>query len=839
LEIKDRHKEHILFFRLGDFYEMFFDDAKIAADVLGLTLTSRETGRGKAFSKAPMCGMPHHAAEAYIEKLVKAGHSVALCEQTGGSKDGLAAREVTQIYTPGTFFSDEGSGGYIMALTAKSGDFGLAYCDVSTGEFAATSFKHFGSLSDEIAKINPIEMITCLDFAKGYDALYEAKTLSSWAFSYDIAHASLCEHFGITDLASFGAMDAAAICAAGGLLEHLRQTQFNNLSHIHKIAPYSVHNHMRLDKYTRRNLEIFETMMDKQRTGSLLWALDETKTPMGRRLLRKWLEQPLMKIGEIKSRQEAVAEFAEDEDFSEHVRENLNKIGDLERFCAKLVYKRINGRDLLALGKSLWAVQELFDVDSPDASLNGYLFEEADVLTDIFESIDGRILDTAGNSINEGGIFAAGYDAELDEMKLRQNQLSMEILAYETKIKDETSIKQLKISQNKVFGYYIEIPNSQRAKVSADFVLLLSLTNAQRYITDTLKELESKILEASQNLIDFEFSLFVSLRDTIAAKVGRIKQTAHVISHIDALQSLGKVAKDNDYVMPSFNEDGVIDIRQSRHPVVERLFDGCFVPNDIYLNDSDQKIAIITGPNMAGKSTYMRQAALCVIMAQIGSFIPAVYANIAICDSVLTRVGAADDLARGQSTFMVEMSEVAHIIDNATNQSLILLDEVGRGTGTTDGLAIAMATVEHIAEKIGAKTFFATHYHEMVMVEGNVDGVVNLSMDIEKINDDDIKFLWKVVKGGTNKSHGIYVAKMAGLPEELIERSREIHEKLVVRGVFDDGGDETADAASSRAVEYAAIKEKIQRYRLFLDELGDEQIDNDEVKRILGQMREL
>ncbi|MCL2753381.1 MAG: DNA mismatch repair protein MutS [Defluviitaleaceae bacterium] len=827
LKIKDSHKEQILFFRLGDFYELFFDDAKVGADVLGLTLTSRETGNGKA----PMCGMPHHAADGYIEKLIEAGYSVAVCEQTGDVKDGLVVRQVVQIHTPGTFFSDGSSTNYVMSLCAKDDVFGLSYCDVSTGELAATSFKSLAGLTDEIAKINPAEIVVCPNFKKEYDIGQNTKAILAQAFSHDIAHSLLCKHFNVSSLACFGTMDNAAVCASGGLLEYLHQTQLNSLPHISKISPYSIYTHMQLDKYARRNLEIFETMADKQRAGSLLWVLDATLAPMGKRLLRKWLEQPLIKIDEIKSRQQAIAEYKNNFELQNQVRENLKKITDLERFCAKLAYRRISGRDLLLLEKSLRAVQELFGTShSPTSSLNSYLFEEADTLDDIFNSINGKILDTVSNNIDEGSIFSVGYDPNLDELKLQQNQLLMKILAYENQLKDNTGIKTLKIARNKVFGYYIEVPNSQKSKVATDFMPRQTLANAQRYTTDTLKELEINILEVSQNIIECELSLFAKLRNDIASKIDRIKQTAHIIAHIDVLQSLGVIAHNNNYVMPNINEDGIIDIKQSRHPVIEQFFDG-FVPNDICLNNADQKIAIITGPNMAGKSTYMRQTALCVIMAQIGSFVPAAFANITICDSVLTRVGAADNLARGQSTFMVEMSEVAHIIDNATDQSLILLDEVGRGTGTTDGLAIAMATIEHISKKIGAITLFATHYHELVAAEGKVGGVINLSMEIEK-SGEDIKFLWKIVRGGTNKSHGIYVAKMAGLPAELIERSQEIHDKLTMRGVFDE---DDAD----RGVDYAAIQEKIKRYRLFLEEISEMPIDNNEVKRVLQRMRKL
>ncbi|MCL2575188.1 MAG: DNA mismatch repair protein MutS [Defluviitaleaceae bacterium] len=833
LEIKDKHKDRVLFFRLGDFYELFFGDAQIGADVLGLTLTSRESGDGKIL----MCGMPHHAAIEYIEKLVQAGYDVAVCEQTDEEKDGIMRREVVQIYTAGTMFLQNDKCNYVMSICLYNKAFGVSYCDVSTGEFYTTSIKNFENLVDEILKVSPNEIITCPDFANGFDIesiiKIKPKTIQSWEFLAHKANKRLCGHFNVASLSVFGVVPKAAVLAAGGLLEYLKYTQLNSLLHINRITPYNNDAFMALDKYTRRNLELFENLADRELKGSLLWVLDETQTAMGGRLLHKWLSQPLMNIDEIKSRQEAIREYKEHSGWLESVRSNLKNIADLERFCAKIVYKRVNGRDLLALQKSLSAIRDLFMGEKPiKSSLNRYLFEEADALDDIFNLIDGKILDNVSNAIDEGGIFAYGYNAELDTAKVRQNQLYGQLAQYEAKLKEELNIKGLKVGQNKVFGYYIEVPNSQKARVSADFISRQTLANAQRYSSETLKQIEIDILTATESVINLECALFMVLRNEIVKKVPCIQQTAHMLAHIDVLQALGKIANDYNYIQPNVTNGGIIEIHDSRHPVIERIFEG-FVPNNVYLNDTDSKIAIITGPNMAGKSTFMRQVALCVVMAQMGSFIPATAANIAVCDAVYTRVGAADDLSRGQSTFMVEMSEVAYILGNATASSLVLLDEVGRGTGTTDGLAIAMATIEHIDEKIGAKTLFATHYHELVAAESKIESVYNLSMEIDK-DGDSIKFLWKVVMGGTNNSHGIYVAKMAGLPSELVERSQQIHTKLAMRGAFDDDAFDI-----ERVPEYAAVKEQVKRYRLFLEELGAMQIENVEIKRVLDDMRKV
>jgi DNA mismatch repair protein MutS len=769
LEIKAKHKDELVFFRLGDFYELFFEDAQVAAELLGLTLTSRQ-------GKIPMCGVPFHAVSGYIERLVAAGHRVALCEQTDVIQDGLVVRKVTRIYTPGTLFSDDNSERFIMSIYVDSDRFCMEYCNISTGDFYTTNSDNMERLLDEIEKISPAEIIVCPEFAK----------LSGSGRVFD-----------------------------GGLLNYLNYVGLNSVSQIIRIKPYKINDFMSIDRLARRNLELFESILERAPEGSLFWVLNATLTPPGGRLLRKWLEQPLLSVDEINIRLEAVGELKENGATRQALRAALDKIGDLERFCAKIVHRRTSGRDILTLAKSLKAISELLAAAKPLKSrLNSYFANEVDSLNDIYENIQGVVLPTAPPEIDSGGIFANGYNPVLDAARAQARHLEAQLEEYAQSQREETGIKSLKIGQNKVFGYYIEVPNSQRDKVPADYLPRQSLVGSQRYSSEALKLLEMEILATNQQAIDLEYDLFMDLRNGIAAESGRILATAHALAHMDALQSLAEVAARYGYVSPQIDIGGQLEIIGGRHPVIERL-NPDFVPNDLSLNDTDSKIAIITGPNMAGKSTYMRQSALIAIMAQMGGFVPAESAKIPVFDAIFTRVGAADDLAGGRSTFMVEMSELAHILGNATAESLILLDEVGRGTGTTDGLSIAMATIEHIAEKIGAKTLFATHYHELVAAEGWVEGVVNLSMQVEKCADS-IKFLWKVAPGGTNKSHGIFVAEMAGLPAELVKRSGEIHEKLVLQGFFDEDV-----LARTEAVSYQFIREKVRRYRIFLEEYGD------------------
>jgi DNA mismatch repair protein MutS len=704
-----------------------------------------------------------------------------------------------------------------MGICAENTGFGMAYCDISTGEFATTSFDSLEGLMDEYIKILPVELIICPEFAKFDLNLNLGLNFRQRPFNHNDAFNRLCEHFGVPTFADFGPMARPAITAAGGLLGYLQQTQFNSLSHIIALNPYNPRDFMSVDKYARRNLELFKTYLEGELHGSLFWVMDATLTPPGRRLLRKWMNQPLLSVDDINTRLEAVGEYKSQEHLRGEIRKYLSKIGDLERFCAKIAYKRTNGRDILKLAGALAAISDLLEIlkgGGLTSRLNTYFAHEIDPLEDIYENISGAISEDAPTDIDSGGIFANGYNSGLDELRAHLKSLKCQIEEYARAQRDELGIKSLKIGQNRVFGYYIELPNSQRDKVPADYLPRQSLVGAARYSTEALKLFEIETLDTKQKIADLEFELFMDLQGGIASENRRILATAQALAHIDALQSLGEIAQRYDYTAPQINDEGLLEIDCGRHPVIERLVPD-FVPNDLYLNNTDSKIAIITGPNMAGKSTFMRQVALIAVMAQMGSYVPAKSAKIPVFDAIFTRVGAADDLSRGQSTFMVEMHELAHILGSATAKSLILLDEVGRGTGTTDGLSIAMATIEHIADKIGAKTMFATHYHELTAAESWVDGVVNLSMSVEK-HGDGIKFLWKVAEGGTNKSHGIFVAEMAGLPPELVKRSSEIHEKLILQGFFDEDV-----LARNEVVDYRFVREKIKRYRLFLEEYGE------------------
>ncbi|MCL2619696.1 MAG: DNA mismatch repair protein MutS [Defluviitaleaceae bacterium] len=816
LKIKEVHRDALVFFRLGDFYELFFDDAQTVADALGLHLTQRDTGQGKA----PMCGVPYHSAEGYIRKLVELGHRVALCEQTSETENGIMKRQVVRVYTAGTIFADEGDANYIAAIHSDNSGFGLAYADVSTGDFYATTFPTRDKLLDEIVKIAPVELI----IGDGFDPSdfdMPAKSYHFWAFMHTAAHERLIYHFGEGRLQSFGAIPRPALSASGALLEYLRETQQNNLSHIAKLNLYSSATYMSIDRFARRNLELFETLAG-ERKGSLLWVMDATKTPMGGRLLKIWTMSPLVSVDDINTRQSAVAEYAENKTLREQVRKKLSEIGDLERFCAKITYNRVLPRDVLLLEKSLTAIQGL--PDDFTSSMNTYFAVEMDRLSDVYESVKNAI------SVDADKVFADGFNQELDGLRSQLASILVEVDEYQQVERNRTGIKGLKVAQNKVFGYYIEVANSGKDKVPEDYTPRQTLANHQRYTSEPLKQLETKILTLTQEVADLEEVLFTQLRNDLADKASRIQATAHIIANMDALQSLGQIAVKHDYVAPKLNTRGVTQIESGRHPVIERLFNG-FVPNNLNMDDQ-RKIAVITGPNMAGKSTYMRQTALIQIMAQMGSFVPADSANLAICDQIFTRVGAADDLSRGQSTFMVEMAEVAHIIGNATANSLILLDEVGRGTGTTDGLAIATAVLEHIAEEIGSKTLFATHYHELTATEGKIAGAFNLSMAVREVGEN-IKFLWKVVEGGTDKSHGINVAKMAGLPQSVVERSRQVLDKIDIRGgVYDE---ETL--SKEQRLDYCVTKEVMKQIRLRLEESSGEVLSIREIEAMERRAR--
>ncbi len=783
MQIKENYKYCLLFYRLGDFYELFYEDAVIASKELELTLTGKNCGQEE---RAPMCGVPFHSADGYIAKLVEKGYKVAICEQTEDPKKavGIVKRDVIRIVTPGTVLDtnvlDESRNNYIMCIFKNTDGYGVASCDVSTGEFQVTAVPKEldNKVIDEIARFNPSEIICNKDVELGEQVsrIFDIKLneYSQWAFDYQNANICLCNHFKTLNLMGFGLEnDKPCVCAAGALLEYLIETQKNNLSHISTIKKYAANKYMVLDISSRRNLELTQTIRDKSKKGSLLWVLDKTKTAMGARLLRKWLEQPLIVEEEIDKRLDAVEAFKDNGFEREDLKEMLNTIFDIERLMSKVIYATANAKDLVALKNSFKYLPQIKDnLSNYDSEYVKEIYEEFDCLEDVYELIDKSISDEPPFSVREGGMIKAGYNAEVDKLRSAKNEGSGWLTALEAKEKEETGIPKLRIRYNRVFGYYIEVTNSYKDQVPDRYIRKQTLANAERYITPELKEIEDTILGADEKVVALEYDLFSEIRNKIAQKIERIQSTAQNLSVIDVLQSLGDVADKNNYVKPLVNNSSIIEIKNGRHPVVEKVSKESFIPNDTYL-DSDEALAIITGPNMAGKSTYMRQVALLVLMAQVGSFIPAESAEIGITDRIFTRVGASDDLATGQSTFMVEMVEVANILNNATNKSLLILDEIGRGTSTFDGLSIAWAVLEYIAKKICARTLFATHYHELTELEGKVRGVKNYCVSVRE-QGEDVIFLRKIVEGGTDRSYGVHVAKLAGVPRSVVKRADSI-----------------------------------------------------------------
>ena len=789
METKQQYSDCILFYRLGDFYEMFFDDALIASKELEITLTGKDCGLDE---RAPMCGIPYHAAEGYINRLVQKGYRVAIGEQMEDPKQakGLVRREVIRVVTPGTILNsealDESKNNYLMSIAYIGNLFGLAICDVSTGDFHITEVTGREGLEDEIFKFTPAEIL-CNDlFCMSGENLEDLQqrvhfsmfTPQSWYYEQDNVEAILKEHFGVSSLQGLGISDyEAGTIAAGALLRYLYETQKNTMPHITNIQPYVTGKYMIIDTSTRRNLELTETLREKMKRGSLLWVLDKTKTAMGARMLRSDIEQPLIEKSEILRRQEAVSELFDEYVLREELREYLNPIYDLERLIGRISYKSANPRDLLAFAASLKMLPPIRNLlkDCKSAILHEY-YEEMDTLDDLCSLIERSIAEEPPITIREGGIIRDGYSEDVDMLRRSKTEGKSWLLDMEVKEREKTGIKSLKIRYNKVFGYYIEVTNTFKDMVPEYYTRKQTLANAERYITPELKELEDMILGAEDKLSGLEYDLFCEVRDKIAGEVLRIQKTAKAIAGMDVLASLAFVANRQNYVCPSINERGVIEIRNGRHPVVEQMIpNDMFVANDVLLDNQKNRISIITGPNMAGKSTYMRQVALICLMAQIGSFVPASSANIGICDRIFTRVGASDDLASGQSTVLVEMTEVANILRHATRRSLIVLDEIGRGTSTYDGMSIAWAVVEHISDPkiLGAKTLFATHYHELTELEGALPGVNNYCIAVKE-QGDNIVFLRKIIRGGADKSYGIQVAKLAGVPDRVIERAKEL-----------------------------------------------------------------
>ncbi len=794
METKKQYQDCILFYRLGDFYEMFFDDALTASRELEITLTGKECGLEE---RAPMCGVPYHAVDSYLSRLVQKGYKVAIAEQMEDPKQakGLVKREVIRVVTPGTITSsqalDETKNNYLMAIVYLGDKMGVSVADITTGDFLVTEVGSERSLFDEINKFSPAEIIYNDAFAMSGISLDEMKdryhfavsAVDSHYFQDESCRKVLKEHFKVNGLEGLGLGDYdSGVIAAGAVLQYLYETQKTTMDHLTSIVPYSTGNYMVLDSSTRRNLELLETMREKQKRGSLLWVLDKTRTAMGARLLRTWIEQPLIHKEEILERQKAIEELNMNYISREELREYLNPVYDLERLIGRISYKSANPRDLLAFRNSIAMVPYMKQLlqEFTCANLKA-LEEEMDPLEDLNDLISRAIAEEPPVTVREGGIIRDGFHEEADRLRHAKTEGKTWLAELEARERDKTGIKNLKVKYNKVFGYYFEVTNSFKDLVPDYFIRKQTLTNSERYTTDELKELEDVILGAEDKLFSLEYELFCQVRDAVGAQVVRIQKTARAIAETDVYASLSTVATRNDYVKPSINEKGVIQIKAGRHPVVEKMMrDDLFVSNDTYLDNGKNRISIITGPNMAGKSTYMRQTALIVLMAQIGSFVPASQANIGICDRIFTRVGASDDLASGQSTFMVEMTEVANILRNATRNSLLILDEIGRGTSTFDGLSIAWAVVEHISNTrlLGAKTLFATHYHELTELEGLMSGVNNYCIAVKE-QGDDIVFLRKIVKGGADKSYGIQVAKLAGVPDTVINRAKELVEQLV------------------------------------------------------------
>ena len=790
---KEQYPDCILFYRLGDFYEMFFEDAVTVSRELSLTLTGKECGLEE---RAPMCGVPYHAVESYLTKLVQKGYKVAIAEQMEDPKlaKGLVRREVIRVVTPGTLTSsqalDETKNNFLMGIVYLGDCFGIASCDITTGDFFVTEVQSERELLDELAHFTPSEIVCNQAFFMSGIDMDELKNrcqayvsaLDPRFFSDDGCRRILKEHYRVASLDGLGLGDCpTGVIAAGAVMQYMYETQKSDLSHITSITPYSTGQYMVLDVSTRRNLELLETLREKQKRGTLLWVLDKTRTAMGARLLRSFIEQPLIRKEAILERQNGVEELNLNYISREEIREYLNSIYDLERLIGRISYKTANARDLLSFKSSLDMLPYIRDLLREFTSpVLAQICEDLDPLEDLRDLIASSIVDEPPLSVREGNMIREGFNGEADQLRNAKTEGKTWLAELEARERDKTGIKNLKIKFNKVFGYYFEVTNSFKDLVPEYFVRKQTLVNAERFTTPELKELEDVILGAEDKLVSLEYDLFCQVRDQVASQVVRIQKTAKAIASIDVFTSLSLVATRNNYVKPKINEKGVIQIKNGRHPVVELMLrDDLFVANDTCLDNGKNRISIITGPNMAGKSTYMRQTALIVLMAQIGSFVPADEANIGICDRIFTRVGASDDLASGQSTFMVEMTEVANILRNATKNSLLILDEIGRGTSTFDGLAIAWAVVEYICNTkvLGAKTLFATHYHELTELEGTLSGVNNYCIAVKE-QGDDIVFLRKIVKGGADKSYGIQVAKLAGVPDPVIRRAKELVEEL-------------------------------------------------------------
>ena len=805
LDTKKEYSDCILFYRLGDFYEMFFDDAITVSRELEITLTGKECGQPE---RAPMAGVPFHAAENYIARLISKGYKVAICEQMEDPKEakGMVKREVIRVVTPGTVIEsnllEEKKNNYIMSIYKTGIYYGVAICDVSTGDFYATEIKennNFSKLLDEISRYTPSEIIV-------NTMMFESKSDISKIKDRFNVYVSLEKEDNFvneTDLLfnMYNILDengnkiskqdesSLSIPAINALLTYLTETQKTNLDHINTIKIYSITKYMALDINARRNLELTEKMRDKSKKGTLLWVLDKTSTSMGGRLLRRWINDPLIDVKQINKRLDSVKELKDGLILRGDITESLKKVYDIERLSGKIAYGNANGRDLISLKNSVAQLPEIKQIlAKTESPLLKDLYEELDTLQDIYELIEDSIVEEPPISVKEGGIIKLGYDEEIDTLKKATTEGKTWIVNLEAKEREETGIKGLKVGFNKVFGYFIEVTKSNLSMVPERYIRKQTLTNCERYVTEELKNLENQILGAEEKVINLEYKAFTEIREKIEHQIQRIQKTSAIVATLDVLVSFATVAEDMNYVKPEVDETGIIDIKDGRHPVIEKMCSaGEFVPNDTYLDKNDNRLAIITGPNMAGKSTYMRQVALITLMAQIGSYVPASSARIGVVDKIFTRVGASDDLSMGQSTFMVEMMEVATILKEATANSLVILDEIGRGTSTYDGLSIAWAVAEHIADTslCGAKTLFATHYHELTELEEKVEGVKNYSIAVKE-KGEDIVFLRKIVNGGTDESYGVHVARLAGVPTNVTKKANEILKTLERRNILNN-----------------------------------------------------
>ena len=802
LDTKEQYKDCILFYRLGDFYEMFFDDAITTSRELELTLTGKDCGQEE---RAPMCGIPFHAAEVYISRLIGKGYKVAICEQLEDPKQakGIVKRDVIRVVTPGTVIEsnmlDEKKNNYIMSIYKNGLFFGMSVCDISTGDFFSTQIKqsnNFSKLLDEISRYSPAEIVVNeMMFASSeeiskirerFECYISMLKNDKFERNYEVIaeeYDVYCEGKKIDNIEE----KMLSVISSNGLLNYLKDTQKIELEHINKINIYNVEKYMSLDLNTRRNLELTEKMRDKSKKGTLLWVLDKTATSMGGRMLRRWINDPLIDVSEINRRLDSVKELIGSQMLKGEVVDSLKKVYDIERLIGKISYGNANGRDLISLKNSLGQLPDLKNVLSRTSSkLLQNLYADLDELKDVYSLIDAAIVEEPPISVKEGGLIKLGYNEEIDGYKKASTEGKNWIIELEAREKEATGIKNLKVGFNKVFGYYIEVTKSYLSQVPDTYIRKQTLTGGERYITEELKNLEEKTLGAQEKLIDLEYKVFQEIRASISSQIQRIQKTANIVSTLDVLASFATVALDLNYVMPIVDNSGEIDIRDGRHPVIEKMLpSGSFIENDTYLNKESDRLSIITGPNMAGKSTYMRQVALITLMAQIGSFVPASYAKIGVVDKIFTRVGASDDLSMGQSTFMVEMMEVANILKESTNNSLVILDEIGRGTSTYDGLSIAWAVAEYISnkEKCGAKTLFATHYHELTELENKLEGVKNYSIAVKE-KGEDIIFLRKIVKGGTDESYGIHVAKLAGVPKDVVKSANEILKGLERKSIL-------------------------------------------------------